>query len=648
MNLKLLPTNFILAKCNSEINNLHNRNVQLLPKPATHFESSDDRDNHLMYNDISLEPDNDFYDSDKKSHIGWTYVADYTTHHLTHAGSNIYYIHCRINRKNALEFGVFNAKLENNAYISPLILSKKICNRNQPTLLKIANKEESEKFLLSENNTKIKLSANPKFAGYLINEDVFIIDEEACPTLGHIWTYWYAIENNTLYFCGFPLYIGEDKGHIYDGQETHNFDIPPTPVDASMNPEFGEAYNMIFAEDGNIVKRILEKYGDKSGKSIIASFPLYKLQNAINLDTTAAGLCGGVLNGEVYDADDIDTIEHLESSVVIGDSGYLMVPTRIPVSVTAVLPDSSDLYSPSAVVIYEDCHLAYNFIVALIGNSYDISITPATYILDGKENVPFESPYESPKYGNYGFNVDYITPGGGGSIIGGGGSVIDRKKKTKEKKVKLENVTIEHDPVGTIYIDDIIHLDTTDLKELPKYYTEVFYSNWSYSINENGISEKGKYYDYEVDLRLKRSMDFRIRFNPEYSNDTSYHVKKTLNFGNIFYPRWWQDLIINCPSDGMHNRSNVGMMNFGIVANGDNIGLFNKVTGPPAFWDNSSVDPEENEYKVELTNGNIYGNNWEYIKNNDNYEFIVPLKYNFTFIPSDPLIGFVKKTRGPS
>jgi hypothetical protein len=55
---------------------------------------------------------------------------------------------------------------------------------------------------------KLKKSCLPKYAGYLCNETFTnkTPGEFYLLCYGHIWTYWYTIVDNVLYFIGLPLY----------------------------------------------------------------------------------------------------------------------------------------------------------------------------------------------------------------------------------------------------------------------------------------------------------------------------------------------------------------------------------------------------------------------------------------------------------
>ena len=141
-------------------------------------------------------------------------------------------------------------------------------------------------------------------------------------------------------------------------------------------------------------------------------------------------------------------------------------------------------------------------------------------------------------------------------------------------------------------------------------------------------------------------MDFYIKFNPLYENTMTYRVKKQLNFGRIFYPADWQDLIIYSPSDRNHAHSGAGFMRFKFDKDENgNLSVYNKVTNPPEHWTESGdnytmqLDPVDEPIKTPK---------WELIKEDEgggeeHYHFIVPLDYTFRFTPEDPLISFVKK-----
>lgn len=174
------------------------------------------------------------------------------------------YLHARI-KDGKLEFGFYNKK---NNYCSEHyeVISEGISYGDQYIThqnghindifggFKIASKAESEKMMLK--NGKLLMSTNPQFAGYIINRgfaevELHRIDKNEqfyMPYYGHIWTYWYTIIGNTLYFVGLPLYNQDQSSYIKrtitdDGvKRTKKYlvDLPFTEselIDAYINEE---------------------------------------------------------------------------------------------------------------------------------------------------------------------------------------------------------------------------------------------------------------------------------------------------------------------------------------------------------------------------------------------------------------------------
>lgn len=248
---------------------------------------------------------------DTESIQGWTYVADYTFHQLSPGVTNYdWYIHARINKNGELEFGCFTSIIDNQFASDEIILAEvtgakqdlvwqKKNGLQTHSLLRIATKEEAEAKLLK--NGKIIKSACPQYAGYIVNESNAIYTHgtvtKAVRCYGHLWTYWYTVLDNVLYFIGFPLWQGESVGHMVSGSnEILAFSIPPTEYDLSYakvpSSEFREQMalvqdiwlwgeDVVFNEPELLAgaPRILEKYGDDSTETEILNRVLAKFDN---------------------------------------------------------------------------------------------------------------------------------------------------------------------------------------------------------------------------------------------------------------------------------------------------------------------------------------------------------------------------------
>ncbi len=189
---------------------------------------------------------------------------------------------------------------------------------------------------------------------------------------GHLWSYWYAVIDNVLYFIGFPLWQGESQGHMVSGtDEILTFSIPPTEYDKSYslvpNSEFREKMSLvedIWLWGGNDTfnepelpagaPRILAKYGDDSTETEILNRVLAKWDNEsktmqqifegdIVADLTPYPARGGVYDLKeglkVLDSSEITTEELTENNrstfYYSGYSGFMPYPAK-DVSTTRV------------------------------------------------------------------------------------------------------------------------------------------------------------------------------------------------------------------------------------------------------------------------------------------------------------------------
>ena len=240
-------------------------------------------------------------------------MADYTIHKLS-PGCEVfhYYIHARIREDYAIEFAAFefiedSSKITNEKITlaeitgaeQELVWQKKNCDHKP--ILRIATKAEAEKKLMSGG--KLKFSACPQYAGYWVNQSnaryKHGIINKGVRCYGHIWSYWYAIINNVLYFVGLPLWQGDDSGSIVFGNSdtVKAIATPPTQYDLNHgkvpNNSFRQAMSLVqditlwgggsntFNNPSNKTAgaaRILEKYGTRSGETELVNLVLGKIE----------------------------------------------------------------------------------------------------------------------------------------------------------------------------------------------------------------------------------------------------------------------------------------------------------------------------------------------------------------------------------
>lgn len=326
---------------------------------------------------FNAEPDDPLLlEDDYYSNQGWIYVADYTIHSKS-PGCEVfkYYIHARLNKNYELEFAAFDYIEESEVLNQELNLGEvtgaeqelvwQKLNCDFKPVLRIASKEEAEKKLL--NNGKLKLSASPQYAGYLVNKSNALYTHgkvtKGVRCYGHIWSYWYSIINNVLYFIGLPLWQGESTGHVVAGSGSYvrSVNIPPTEYDLSSasigNNEFREAMNLVSEvslwgagkntfENTSAVNagaaRILEKYGDKTSETELVTLVLGKV-NGTNVEQyhrgdiisdigAFSGLGGSYLYNGGFKAfssgDFMTTTEEDSTSYSRGSSGYIPQKTK--------------------------------------------------------------------------------------------------------------------------------------------------------------------------------------------------------------------------------------------------------------------------------------------------------------------------------
>lgn len=362
------------------------------------------------------------YSSDDNSVTPWTYVADYSFHayypHAEVAGKT-YYIHIRINSKNDIEFGIFDHIKDNGGFSSTYIFNKGV-NKNLKGQLRIASKAESEEMMLTANRKKIKISSMPKYAGTLINETYTDKTPNGHATIvfGHIWTYWYTIISDTLYFIGFPLYQKNNKCQCPDGNgNIVDYDGPPnrfytgtTFANALIkDEEFYNAFSLVKSDYLSYeilpIDAILEKYGDWVEPTVLQNKILAEISNDGKLitsytsnDMTDSCYAHSSEKGGVYRINGELTILNEDTLSINYD------PTKIPKELDAyngflpirathlITKSEKQTNGEETSIIYKSYlkEVYYTTFVntEVLGNSYAISFTPTSvsFILDENGN----------------------------------------------------------------------------------------------------------------------------------------------------------------------------------------------------------------------------------------------------------------------
>ena len=334
-------------------------------------------DSVANYYQTNAEPDTpETLEADEKSIQGWVYVADYTIHDKSPGCAVFqYYIHARINANNEVEFAAFenvhetkqgNEKItlaEVTGAEQSLVWQKKNCDFKP--ILRIATKKEAEEKLLVGG--KLKISACPQYAGYWVNQSNARYKHgsvtKGLRCYGHVWSYWYAIINNVLYFVGLPLWQGNSTGHLVYGQgNTKSIDTPPTEYDLSSksigNSEFRTAMSLVTdvwlwgAGNATIdtssktagAARILEhpKYADKTEATELFNVVLAKVDKTnvtqyhrgdIIADIGAFSGMGGAFNidGSIKSLSSADYWSQRQNNSLTyssGSSGYIAQKTK--------------------------------------------------------------------------------------------------------------------------------------------------------------------------------------------------------------------------------------------------------------------------------------------------------------------------------
>lgn len=352
------------------------------------------------------------YSDDADSVQGWTYVADYTFHPyypITGLRGKTRRLHARINKNNNLEFGFFSSIKPDPTTKHTYVLNNKQVNKDTKGQLRIASKAESEAFMLTSDRSKIKISCLPKYAGSLQNETYTNNTPSGAATIsyGHIWTYWYTIVSDTLYFIGFPLYLGNHRGKCPDGKgNAIEYDIPPNNFYVASTLEKAyiqeeEFYNAISAVKAEFlsktecaVDRILERWGDWNEPTIIQNKVLAKISKDgvedvyVNCDLANSCSAHSSLKGGVYKIDnelvilnqDSIAFEYDEDKVPklsVGYSGFNPVQAKHVSQLTTSYTDpiTGETKTELKFFIHDLAYYTQAFEVERIGNSYCIELT---------------------------------------------------------------------------------------------------------------------------------------------------------------------------------------------------------------------------------------------------------------------------------
>lgn len=190
----------------------------------------------------------------------WTYVADFIRsplnpfRHIDHiAAKQRYQLHARIDKNSKLEFAFFDsihtegnskydvyigkARRENSAFTT--VEAVKDIQHN----FVIAPKEVSDSKLIK--NGKLVMSANPQFAGCITergNANVKFIEKnedtyyEIVTFYGNVYSYWYTIMDNVLYFSGFCMHYANEPTRIYNTVQINNSDATETYLQEILLP----------------------------------------------------------------------------------------------------------------------------------------------------------------------------------------------------------------------------------------------------------------------------------------------------------------------------------------------------------------------------------------------------------------------------
>ena len=587
---------------------LREQNIYLSPKPAKKFNNSATRKDYLLKNNIPYDPNGGFYTEDSESLITWTYVADYSLHRYHTSPIKNFYIHCRINKKGQLEFGSFDRIIGDKGTSSAYIFNSDLENKNQSFPLKIANKKEAENFILNTSKNKIKISSNAKFAGYLINEEDYIINDTAVKTYGHIWTYWYTIENNTLYFCGFPLYTLDIKGYNLENNELVSYEMGPTKYNIDVDLGLSEIFTLFYEENAdNLVKNLLQKYGDQTeSTNILSSFiaesqnlKLYqKTHSDFNYNISAMGLYGGIYKSEMYDMGDIDEVIYDENQTFKGNSGFIAIKTLKSRKMESDTGQTVWKYYPNAIV-------SSHFEVIMNGNNYDISLGTSDQIYKG-ESFNINGGDDNDIF------INFIPPGP--III----PSIDDEDDEEETTKKSKTATIICGNIGSWYVDD----ETYYTNKLPLYYSSISYSPFDYDINSTITNyNKSRFKAVETGTTLKSKMDFSIYYNSQDYDDMNnlYIIPKYLNHEYIMPIE--NEMYYYYISPANHTNAGLALMTYSLEPD-DNANIIYKNSGQARSNTEAMFQEDKSCQKWSIKDGH----------------FLIPYNHNLLFYPNNPLI----------
>ena len=628
-----LTNNILLAEQNRLMQNTHNTNITVAPDGVSLFADEEEVANWIN------NPNNEIYAEDIHSVQGWTHVANYEAHPLSLSGGKIYYIHARINSNNKLEFAAFDNKIENNIVSDKKFLFSNIINGNNNKQLSIATKEESEKYLLTEDRTKIKVSALPKYAGYLCDHADVIINNTTYNTFGNIYTYWYTISGNILYFCAFPLYKSDKKGLIYgeDGSLTET-NIPPTQlnyINADKNDKFKIAIDSIFNkenkpdEDGvySGAKMILLKYGDFSENTAFASYIISKnnkniIGNNIRNNISAFSEIGGIYNknGTLIPADFYDLL--IESPA---EDGYSHISGGI-ISKTSIIEQENE-----TIIEYKDAKCANMFIVSSINDHISIGISDSIYVFG-----------EGSTLDDVIIDDNYIISTGGN---GGGGNITPGKKPTKIKNVKSLRINagdIGYEYSGTLNSDLLsraIYTVNTPISQVSTKKVTVENEDaegvFEYALDTAKLASIDKSYisdsDYDIlTKKLSRKLDVSICCNPEHWSRNTL-VDRFLIFKDFFIDAGSENYVYIAPDGAGRGKKAMRISASDASTNDTNIIKINLISeflsngaNPQINWP-ASIDIENNNFKFKNNTLSVsYKSITEYKPNSLAIEQITP------------------------
>lgn len=540
--------------------NYEHNNLMLSPKPYAKFTPTDPADPDTWEEakmDYFLDegkiltnlPSDPFYAPDSESHTSWIHVADYTTHPLSTARGETYHIHARINNENALEFGIFMEIVNSDISKSNGLFEMNVSNDTVSNLT-IASKAESEKYILNTAKNKVKISSCAKCAGYMINNEEIITDGGLYRVYGHIWTYWYVIDNNKLYFCGLPLYTGNDRGRIELNGAYVERDLPPTVYDTLIEgTDFYKAYQAVRGNDeGNQggAKRILNEYGDTTERTYfniilneVENEPHHLESSNISSDLKAISEHGGIYK-TVKDADELTADGNMYKYVIAGpDDLSIYKDDEAEVrgnSAYATIPIKAvDAETNGDTVTYEYYDTAYaltNFSVIMNKNSYAIYINDFDRLLDGEPTPPPPPPIPP---------FDDDDNGWWWWIIWGGRR--NRRRRRTKKQRQVSYYLIDMGTIGNEYrateIDEQMELKIQFPNNSKRaFVTVVANSSFKTVIGDTSVfTPSRKYYTHtETQAHLERICDPYVLFNWN-STRTGYpydlYAKALLNYGKM-------------------------------------------------------------------------------------------------------------------